>query len=116
MQKIPPINHHFTNSPKTLFVFMAGNNRDPTTFFSYRFLCTLLQKFMRAHNINGVIMPRLVQILRDWSSTFRRVDPYPGALYGALDLGSRARICKWVALGLKFSSSPIQNAVNPLRI
>ena len=116
MRQIPPINRHFTQSPKPFFVFMAGNNHDPSTSFPYRFLCNLLQKFMRAHNKYGVIMPRLVQTLRDCSSTFRSVDPYPGALSGALDLSSRARICKWVALGLKFISSPIQNAVKPLRI
>ena len=116
MRQSPPINRHFTESPKPFFVFMAGNNHDPSTSFPYRFLCNLLQKFMRAHNKYGVIMPRLVQTLRDCSSTFRSVDPYPGALSGALDLSSRVRIWKWVALGLKFISSPIQNAVKPLRI
>ena len=108
--------HHVANptnqpslhrDPKTIFVFMARNNHDPSTSFPYRFLCNLLQKFMRAHNKYGVIMPRLVQTLRDCSPTVRSVDPYPGALSGALDIGSRARICKWVALGLKFMSSPI---------
>ena len=112
MRQIPPIDPHFTESPKPFFVFMAGNNHDPSTSFPYRFLCNLLQKFMQAHNKYGVIMPRLVQTLRDCSSTFRSVDPYPGALSGGLDLGSRARICKWVALGLKLISSLIQNAEN----
>ena len=115
MRRIPPINRHFTETPKPFF-FMAGNNHDPSTSFPYRFLCNLLQKFMQAHNKYGVIMPRLVQTLRDCSSTFRSVDPYPGALSGALDFGSRARICKWLALGLKFISTQIQNAVKPLRI
>ena len=114
MRQIQPINRHFTEIPKQFFVFMAGNNHDPWTSFPYRFLCNLLQKFMRAHNKYGVIMPRLVQTLRDCSSTLRIVDPYPGVLSGVLDFGSRAR--KWVALGLKFISSPIQNAVKPLRI
>ena len=116
MRQIPPINRHFTETPKPLFFFMAGNNHDPSTSFPYRFLCNLLQKFMRAHNKYGVIMPRLVQTLRDRSTTFRSVDPYPGVLFRALDLFSRARICKWVALGLKFISSLIQNAVKPLKI
>ena len=116
MRQIPPINRHFTESPKPLFVFMAPNNHDPSTSFPYCFLGNLLQKFLRAHNKYGVIMPRLVQTLRDCSSTLRSVDPYPGALSGPLDFGSRARICNWGALGLKFISSPIQNAVKPLRI
>ena len=116
MRQIPRINRHFTESPKPFFVFMAGNNHDPSTSFPYCFLCSLLQKFMRADNKCGVIMPRLVQTLRDCSSTFRSVDPYPGALSGRLDFGSRAQICKWVALGLKSISSPIQNAVEPLRV
>ena len=116
MQQIPPINHHFTESPKPFFVFMAGNNHNPSTSFPYRFLCNLLQKFMRTDNKYGVIMPRLVQNLPDCSSTFSSVDPYPGALFEALDLGSRARICERVALGLKLISSPIQHAVKPLRI
>ena len=71
---------------------------------------------MQAHIKYGVIMPRLVQTLRDCIYTFRSVDPYPGALSGAHDFGSRARIYKSVALGLKFISSLIQNAVKPLRI
>ena len=116
MWQIPPINRHFTESPKPFFVFMAGNNHDPSTSFPYRFLCNLLQKFMRGHDKHGVIMRRLVHTLRDCSSTFRSVDPYPGAPSGVLDFGSRARICKWVALGLKFISSTIQNAVKLLRI
>ena len=81
MRQIPPINRHFTESPKPFFVFMAGNNPDSSTSFTYRFLCNLLQKFMRAHNKYGVIMPRLVQTLRDCSSTFRSVDPYPGRAF-----------------------------------
>ena len=109
MRQIPPINRHVTESPKSFFFFYGGKNHDPSTSFPYGFLCNLLQKFMRTHNKYGVIMPRLVQTLRDCSSTFRSVDPYPGALSGALDFGSLARICKWVALGLKFISSPIQN-------
>ena len=116
MRQIPPLNRHFTEFPKPFFVFMAGNNHDPTTSFPYRFLCNLLQTFMRAHDKYAVIMPRRVQPLGDYSSTFRNVHPYHGALSAALHFGSRARICKWVALGLKFISSPIQNAVKPLRI
>ena len=116
MRQISPINSHFTEPPKPFFVFMVGNNHDPSTSFPYRYLCNLLQKFMRAHNKYGVVMPRVVQTSRDCSFTFRSVDPYPGALFGALALGSRARICKSVALGLKFISSPIQYAVKPLRI
>ena len=116
MRQIPPINRHFTESPKPFFVFMAGNNHHPSTSFPYRFLYDLLQKFVPAHNKYGVIMPRLVQTLRDCRSTFKSVDPNPGVLSGALDFGRRARICKWVALGLKFISSPIKNAVKPLRI
>ena len=94
---------------------MVGNNHDPSTSFPYHFFCNLLQKLRRAHNKYGAIMPRLVTTLRDCSPTFRSVDPFPGALSGALDFGSGARICKWVALGLKFITSPIQNA-NPKRI
>ena len=116
MRQIPPINRHFTETPYTFFVFMAGNNHDPSTSFPYCFFCNLLQKLMRAHNKYGVIMPRLVQTLRDCSCTFTSTDLYPGAPSGALDLSNRARICKWVALGLKFHSSPIQNAVKPLWI
>ena len=116
MRQIPPINHQFTEPPKPFFVFLAGNNHDPSTSFPSRLLCNLLQNFTQASNKYGVIMPRLVQTLRDCSSTFRSVDPYPVALSGALDLGNRARICKWVALRLKFISSPIQNAVKPLWI
>ena len=111
MRQIPPINRHFTESPRLFFVFMARNIHDPSTSFPDSFLCNLLQKVMRAHDKYGVIMPRLVQTLRDCSPTFRS-----GALSGVLDFGSRALICKWVALGLKFISSPIQNAVEPLRI
>ena len=69
----------------------------------------------RAHNKYGGIMPMLVRTLPDCSSIFRSIDQYPGALPGALDLGSGARICKWVALGLKFISSPIQNVVKRLQ-
>ena len=116
MRQIPPINCHFTEPPKPFFVYMAGSDHDPSTSFQYCFLCNLLQKFMRAHNKYGVIMPRLVQTLRDCSSTFKSVYQYPGALSGALDLGSRPQICKWVALGLKFISRWIQNAVTPMRI
>ena len=108
MRQIPPINRHFTEVPKPFVVFMAGNNLDSSYSFPYRFLCTLLQKIMRTRNKYDVIMPRLVQALRDCSSAFRSVDPYPGALSGALDLSSPARICKGVALRLKFISSPIQ--------
>ena len=114
MRQIPPINRHFTESPKPLFAFMAGSSHDPSTSFPYRFLCSFLQKFNRGYNKYGVLMPRLVQTLRDRSSTFRSVDPYPGTLSGALDFGSRARIYKWVALGLKFISSSNKNAVKPL--
>ena len=38
-----------------------------------------------------------------------------GALSGLLDLGSLARMCKCVALGLEFISSPILNAGKPLQ-
>ena len=75
MQQIPPINCHFTEPRKPFFAIVTGNNHDPLTSFPYRFLCNLLQKVMRAHNKYAVIMPRLVQKLRDCSSTFRSVDP-----------------------------------------
>ena len=88
MRQIPPINRHFAESPKPFFVFMAGNNHDPSSSFPYRFLCNVLQKFLRAHNKYDVIMSKLVQTLRDCSSAFGGVDPYPGALSGAVDLGS----------------------------
>ena len=77
MPQIPPINRHFTKTPKPFFVFNAGNNHDPSTSFPYRFLCKLLQKFMQGHNKLGVIMPTLPQTLRDSRSTFRSVDPIP---------------------------------------
>ena len=115
MRQIPPINRHTTELPKPFFVFVAGNNHTPLNSFPYRFLCNLLQKCMRAHDKYGIIMPKLVQTLRDCSSKFTSVDPYSGALSGAPDLGRRARICKWVALVSKFIFSPIQNAGNPLR-
>ena len=80
------MNRHSTEPLKPFFVLMAGNNHTPSNSFPNRFLCNLLQKCIRAHNKYGVIMPRLVQTLRDCSSTFRSVDPYFGALSGALDL------------------------------
>ena len=115
MRQIPPIIRHFTKVLEPFFVFMAGNNHGPSTSFPYRLLCNWLQNFMRAHDKYGGIIPRLVQTLRDCSSTLKSGDPYPGALFGAPDLGSRARVCKWVALGFKFISSPIKNALKPLR-
>ena len=115
MRQIPAINRHFTEPPKPFFVLMAHKDHAPSTSFPYRFPCNLLQTFMGAHNKYDVIMPRLLQTLRDCRSTFRSVDLYPGRLSGAHYFGSRARICKWVALGLKFISSSIKNAVKPLR-
>ena len=106
MRQIPQINYHFTEPPKRFFVFMAWNNNDPWTSFQYPLFCNLLQKVMQAHNKYGVIMTWLVKTFCDCSSTFRSGNPYLGTLSGALDLGSRACICKWVALG--FNSGKIE--------